>query len=128
MFTFDSTVNSGAAYWVNDIYRPYINHGASVKTLMWHSRLSSVVLVAIGVVLALAVRDVNDIRGWIAGSLGAGLLVPTLVRWYWWRMNGWSFSAGIAVGMMAAIAQQLLWRTWKSTSPSCSAACCPWSG
>lgn len=108
MSTFDSTVNAGAAYWVRDIYHQYINPKASEKQLMKHSRWSSVILVVLGLGFMLLINNINEIWGWITSSLGAGLLIPTLARWYWWRMNGAGFAAGTAAGMVAAIAQRIL--------------------
>jgi len=108
MSTFDSTVNAGAAYWVKDLYQTYINPDATERQLMLHSRWSSVVLVVLGLLFMLAVKNINEIWGWITSSLGAGLLLPTLARWYWWRMNGYGFAAGTAVGMIAAVIQRLV--------------------
>jgi Na+/proline symporter len=108
MSTFDSTVNAGAAYWVKDIYQTYINPQASEKLLMRHGRWSSVIIVILGLGFMLAINNINEIWGWITSSLGAGLLIPTLMRWYWWRMNGNGFALGTAFGMIAAVIQRLL--------------------
>ncbi|HFE65523.1 MAG TPA: sodium:solute symporter, partial [Caldithrix sp.] len=51
--------------------------------------------------------NINEIWGWITSSLGAGLLIPTLARWYWWRMNGYGFAAGTVAGMVAAVLQRI---------------------
>lgn len=107
MSTFDSTVNAGAAYWVKDIYQTYINPKATEKQLLAHSRWASVIIVALGLFFTLAIRNINEIWGWITSSLGAGLLIPTLARWYWWRMNGYGFAAGTVAGMVAAVLQRL---------------------
>jgi len=107
MSTFDSTVNAGAAYWVKDIYQTYINPKASEKTLMAHSRWSSILLVVLGLGFMLLINNINDIWGWITSSLGAGLLIPTMARWYWWRMNGYGFAWGTAAGMVAAVLQRI---------------------
>lgn len=107
MSTFDSTVNAGAAYWVKDIYQTYINPNATHKQLMLHSRWSSILIVVLGLGAMLFIRNINDIWGWITMSIGSGLLIPTLARWYWWRMNGYGFSVGIGAGMIAAIIQRL---------------------
>lgn len=107
MSTFDSTVNAGAAYWVKDIYQQYLNPKASEKQLMTHSRWSSVILVLLGLGFMLLIDNINEIWGWITSSLGAGLLIPTLARWYWWRMNGSGFAAGTAAGMIAAVVQRV---------------------
>jgi Na+/proline symporter len=108
MSTFDSTVNAGAAYWVKDIYQTYINPNADEKQLLLHSRWSSVLIVVLGLGFMLLITNINDIWGWITSSLGAGLLIPTLARWYWWRMNGYGFAWGTIAGMVAAIAQRII--------------------
>jgi SSS family solute:Na+ symporter len=107
MSTFDSTVNAGAAYWVKDIYQTYLNPKATEKQLLLHSRWSSIIIVVLGLLFTLAIRNINEIWGWITSSLGAGLLIPTLARWYWWRMNGYGFAAGTVAGMGAAVLQRI---------------------
>lgn len=104
MSTFDSTVNAGAAYWVKDIYQLYINPQASEKKLMAHSYMASVFIVIAGLGLMLVFKNINDIWGWITMSIGSGLLLPMLLRWYWSRMNGWGFAIGTLSGMISAIA------------------------
>jgi Na+/proline symporter len=108
MSTFDSTVNAGAAYWVKDIYQAYINPNASEKTLLWHGRLSSVGIVLIGLLFSVTIRNINEIWGWITMSIGSGLFIPFLARWYWARMNGYGFSAGVVGGMITAILQKII--------------------
>jgi Na+/proline symporter len=108
MSTFDSTVNAGAAYWVKDIYQAYINPDADQKTLMRHSRWSSIIIVLLGLAFTLFIRNINDIWGWITMSIGAGLIMPMLARWYWWRLNGYGFAWGTAGGMVAALVQRTL--------------------
>ncbi|HDR05596.1 MAG TPA: sodium:solute symporter [Candidatus Marinimicrobia bacterium] len=106
MSTFDSTVNAGAAYWVKDIYQVHINPGADNKRLMLHSYGASILIVVIGLGLTLFIKNINDIWSWITMSMGAGLIIPQLVRWYWWRLNGYGYAIGMAAGMISAI----LWK------------------
>lgn len=103
MSTFDSTVNAGAAYWVKDIYQLYINPNASPKKLMLHSYMASISIVVVGLGLMLVFKNINSVWGWITMSIGSGMLIPMLLRWYWSRMNGWGFAIGIFSGMIAAI-------------------------
>ena len=105
MSTFDSVVNSGAAYWVKDIYQRYINPEASEKTLVAHSRWASVLIVVVGLLLTKQFRNINEIWGWITMGLGSGLIIPQVIRWYWWRFNGYGFAAGVIVGMAAAFSK-----------------------
>lgn len=107
MSTFDSTVNAGAAYWVKDLYQTYINPGASEKRLMKHSRWASVVIVVLALLFSYTISNINEIWGWITMGLSAGLLIPQLLRWYWWRFNGYGFAWGVAGGMITAVVTKL---------------------
>ena len=107
MSTFSSLINSGASYWVKDIYQEFINPTASDKKLIFQSRISSLLIVLLGLALTINISSINDIWGWLTMGLGSGLIVPMLVRWYWWRMNGYGFAIGTAAGMAAAIVQKL---------------------
>ena len=103
MSTFDSTVNAGAAYWVKDIYQLYIKKDATRKQLMAQSYLASILIVVVGLGLMLVFKNINEVWGWITMSIGSGMLIPMLLRWYWWRMNGYGFAIGTVSGMVAAI-------------------------
>lgn len=104
MSTFVAVINASAAYWVKDIYQAYLNPKASEKTLVTQSRVASIVTVLLGLVFSFPVVNINDIWGWITMAFGSGLFVPLLLRWYWWRYNGYGFAAGTAMGMLAAVA------------------------
>ena len=108
MSTFDSTVNAGAACWVKDIYQAFINPKANQKRLMKHSKISSIVIVLIGLLFSLFIKNINEIWGWITMSIGVGLLIPLLIRWYWWRLNGYGFAIGTGVGMISVVFQRLI--------------------
>ncbi|MGK7874160.1 MAG: sodium:solute symporter [Xenococcaceae cyanobacterium] len=108
MSTFDSIINSSAAYWVKDIYQAYINPQADREQLIRQSRLASIVIVVLGLLFSFPVVNINDIWSWLTLGLGSGLFMPLLLRWYWWRFNGYGFALGTVAGMMAAIITKLL--------------------
>ena len=103
MSTFDSTVNAGAAYWVKDLYQAYIRPVASEKELILQGRLASIVIVSIGLLFSLTITNINEIWGWITMGIGAGMFIPQLIRWYWWRYNGYGYALGTALGMIGAV-------------------------
>ena len=107
MSTFDSTVNAGAAYWVKDIYQTYLKPNSTEKELMLQSRLSSLVIVAIALLFSLTISNINEIWGWITMGIGAGMFIPQVIRWYWWRFNGYGFAIGTVFGMVSAIATKI---------------------
>ncbi|MEC9456929.1 MAG: sodium:solute symporter [Candidatus Neomarinimicrobiota bacterium] len=103
MSTFDSTVNAGAAYWVKDLYQAYLRPKASEKDIMLQARLASVIIVVLALLFSLTISNINEIWGWITMGIGAGMFIPQVIRWYWWRFNGYGFAVGTAVGMIAAV-------------------------
>ena len=108
MSTFDSIINSAAAYWVKDIYQAYLKPEASDRELLNQSRLASLGVVLLGLLFSFPTVNINDIWGWLTFGFGSGLFVPLLLRWYWWRFNGYGFACGMVAGMMAAIITKLL--------------------
>ena len=42
---------------------------------------------------------------WIFGTLAAGILPPNVLRWYWWRLNGQGYAAGVFGGMALSLGQ-----------------------
>ncbi len=100
MSTFSSTVNSGASFIVRDIWQPFIRPGASEKQAVRFSYLATVMLVALGLVIGFQSASIAEIWNWMMVTLGAGVIVPNVLRWYWWRMNGWGYALGTIGGMI----------------------------
>lgn len=113
--TFSSTVNGGAAYLVKDIYQRYVNPQAGPPTLIRASYVASALLILVGLVIARLGTSINTAFMWIFGTLAAGILPANVLRWYWWRLNGWGYAAGIFGGMALSLGQVIgdtyLWRT-----------------
>ena len=103
--TFSSTVNGGAAYLVKDVYQRYINPSASDKTLIRASYISSALLIITGLIISYFGTSINTAFLWIFGTLAAGILPPNVLRWYWWRLNGQGYAAGVFGGMALSLGQ-----------------------
>lgn len=107
MSSFDTTVNGTCAFITRDIYQKYIRPKAKTKELIYMTWLFVFLLVALGFGFAYTTKSINDIWGWLAMGLGAGGLVPGILRLYWWRFNGGGCAIGILVGIFAAVVQRL---------------------
>jgi len=116
--TFSSTVNGGAAYLVRDIYQRYINPQADNRTLIHASYIASGCLIVTGLVIAFFGTSINSAFMWIFGTLAAGILPPNVLRWYWWRLNGWGYGVGVLAGMVLSLGQVIgdLY-IWKHSTP-----------
>ncbi|NET03836.1 MAG: sodium:solute symporter [Symploca sp. SIO2B6] len=128
MSTFDSIINSSAAYWVKDIYQAYINPQANRQQLIFQSRLASIVIVLLGLLFSFPVVNINDIWGWLTLGFGSGLFVPLLLRWYWWRFNGYGFALGTVVGIIAAISTKFMGITFPEYANFLIPSLCSFAG
>jgi len=105
--TTNSFVNSSAAYFVNDIYKPYIKPKSTQKNLVRVSLLTTFALLAIGVIVGWNFKSITKIWGWIIMGLITGTLPPNILKWFWWRLNGIGYLCGMVSGIAAACATQL---------------------
>ncbi|MCC8132395.1 MAG: Na+:solute symporter [Tannerellaceae bacterium] len=103
MSTFASTVNAAPAYLVNDVYLKYINPGAPAKAQIRASYLVSVLVVVISTVIGFFVENINSVLQWIVSALYGGYIAANLLKWHWWRFNGYGYFWGMLVGILAAM-------------------------
>jgi Na+/proline symporter len=103
MSTFVSTVNSGAAYVVNDIYKRYINPNAPPRRYVVCAWITSSAVILLGIGFGFITRDVHSVTRWITSALIPAFVIPNVLKWHWWRFNGYGFFGGMAAGTAAAI-------------------------
>jgi Na+/proline symporter len=103
MSTFAATVNAAPAYVVNDIYKRYINPNAQRRTLIMMSYVVSFVFVIIGIFFGLHAKDINEVTQWIVSALWGGYTAANVLKWYWWRFNGYGYFWGMATGIASAL-------------------------
>ena len=103
MSTFSSTVNSGASFIVRDLWQPYFRPRAGDKELVRSSYVATALLVLLGIGIGLQARSIAKIWNWIMMALGAGVVIPNVLRWYWWRMNGWGYALGTLAGILLSL-------------------------
>lgn len=102
MSTFDATINCGASYLVNDIYKRYINRSGSDKTYVFASYLCSILIVIIGIVFGYMTGSIQTVTQWVVTGLYGGYMAPNVLKWHWWRFNGFGYFAGMVSGLATA--------------------------
>ncbi|MDN5211286.1 sodium:solute symporter family protein [Fulvivirgaceae bacterium BMA12] len=104
MSTVSTQLNWGSSYIVNDFYKQQIKPGASEKELVNAGRISTVILMVAGAIMALLLTNALQLFG-ILLMFGAGTGLVYILRWFWWRINAWS---EISVMFAAAIVSLVL--------------------
>ncbi len=113
MSTFVSTANSGVAYIVNDIYRRYMNPAASQRTLVLLGYMWTALVILAGIAIGLLTGTITGVTKWLTSALVPAFVIPNVLKWHWWRFNGWGFFAGMVGGTFAAVA--LVWAPMHET-------------
>ncbi|HEU5078342.1 MAG TPA: sodium:solute symporter family protein [Opitutaceae bacterium] len=103
MSNFAATLNAAPAYVVNDIYKRFINPNAGGKKEVALSRIVSLVFLVIGIVFGLLTNRITDVMMWLVGSLYSGFVVANVLKWYWWRFNGYGYFWGMIAGIGGAM-------------------------
>ena len=103
MSTFSATINSAASFVVRDLVQPYTDRKIGAKDWVKYSRIATLFIVLIGIAIGFQAKSIAQIWNWMMMALGAGIIIPNVLRWYWWRMTGWGYAAGIAGGILLSL-------------------------
>lgn len=105
MSTIDTHSNWGASYLVQDLYRRFIDPGASERRAVLVSRLSIVLMATLAGVTALFIENIASVWRFLV-MLGAGLGSVSAARWYWSRVTAYAEFAAMGVTTVLALGLQ----------------------
>lgn len=111
MSTIDTHTNVGAAYMINDIYRRFIHKRASNKHYVRASRVATVLMLIIAVIIAYYLDSVKTAWYWLS-KLVAGYGFILVVRWFWWRINAWSEIAALFGSLVGSLIEKFIIRAY----------------
>jgi Na+/proline symporter len=103
MSNYAATINAAPAYVVNDIYKRFINPHAEERTYVRLSYVTTVAFVIIGFGFGFVVESINQVTLWIVSALYGGYTASNVLKWYWWRFNGYGYFWGMIAGIVASI-------------------------
>lgn len=102
MSTLSTHLNWGASYVVNDFYQRFLNKEASQTELVNVGRLSTIVLMILSALFALALSNALQAFN-ILLQIGAGTGLIFILRWFWWRINAISEIVAMIVSFLVAL-------------------------
>jgi Na+/proline symporter len=103
MSNFAATLNAAPAYIVNDIYKRFFNPNMAPHAQVKWSRIASLVFLIIGVVFGALTTSITEVMMWIVGGLYGGYVMANVLKWYWWRFNGYGYFWGMMAGLLSAM-------------------------
>lgn len=103
MSTISTQLNWGSSYIVFDFYKQQINPNATEKQMVAVGRTSTVILMVLSALLALALQNAFEVFDLLI-TFGAGTGLVFILRWFWWRINAWSeITAMFASGILSIL-------------------------
>jgi len=100
MSTVATQLNWGASYVVIDFYRRFIRRNAGEKHLVAISRLTTLFIMAVSLVITGSIERISGAWEFII-ECGAGVGLVLILRWFWWRINAWSEIAAMIAPVLA---------------------------
>jgi Na+/proline symporter len=104
MSTFSATLNAGGAYLVNDLYKRYLVKSATPRHYVAVSWAAQIAILLVGIFVGKQLASINQITQWIVSGLWGGYTAPNLLKWHWWRFNGFGYFWGMVSGLVMALA------------------------
>ena len=107
MSTVSTSVNWGASYLTHDLYQRFIRPQAAERELLLVGQLTSVLLLALGVITALISDSIGAVFRLVI-AIGSGPGVVLVLRWFWWRVNAAAELAAMLCGFAVGLVTSLL--------------------
>lgn len=86
MSTIATHLNWGSSYFINDLYRRFLNKHKSEKHYVMASRMITFVFMILSVLVTTQMTTISGVWSFVI-ECGAGLGLVLIMRWFWWRVN-----------------------------------------
>ena len=107
MSTIDTHLNWGASYLVNDLYKRFYRPNESETHYVLIGKIFTVILMIFAAFTAIKMQSISKAWEFIF-SMGAGIGLVLILRWFWWRVNAWSEITALATSMLVTIILEFL--------------------
>jgi hypothetical protein len=59
--------------------------------------------VVVGIAFGAYATSIHTIMQWLVSGLGGGFAAPNILKWHWWRLNGYGYFWGMVFGIGSAL-------------------------
>ena len=112
MSTIDTHLNWGSSYMINDIYKRFFKPDESEEHYVFVGKIFTIILMVLAAFTALKMQSISKAWEFIF-SMGAGIGLVLILRWFWWRINAWSEITALATSILVTISLEVL--AWSQT-------------
>jgi len=112
MSTIDTHLNWGSSYMINDIYKRFFKPNESDVHYVFVGKIFTIILMILAAFTALKMQSISKAWEFIF-SMGAGIGLVLILRWFWWRINAWSEITALATSISVTISLEVL--AWSQT-------------
>ena len=107
MSTIDTHLNWGASYLINDIYKRFYKPNETERHYVIVGKIITVLLMLLAAFTALKMQSISKAWEFIF-SMGAGIGLALILRWFWWRVNAWSEITALATSIIITISLEFI--------------------
>src|SRR5690606_1844535 len=90
-------------FQAEDGIRDFHVTGVQTCALPIFSYTVSVIFVILGVGIGLFIPSLNTVIQWIVSALFGAYTASNVLKWYWWRFNGFGYFWGMVTGFAIAL-------------------------
>jgi len=112
MSTIDTHLNWGSSYMINDIYKRFFKPNESEVHYVFVGKIFTIILMVLAAFTALKMQSISKAWEFIF-SMGAGIGLVLILRWFWWRINAWSEITALPTSISVTISLEVL--AWSQT-------------
>ncbi len=112
MSTIDTHLNWGSSYMINDIYKRFFKPNETEVHYVFVGKIFTIILMVLAAFTAMKMQSISKAWEFIF-SMGAGIGLVLILRWFWWRINAWSEITALATSILVTISLEVL--AWNQT-------------
>ena len=107
MSTIDTHLNWGASYLINDIYKRFFKPDESESHYVLVGKVLTTILMVMAAFTAMKMQSISKAWEFIF-SMGAGIGLVLILRWFWWRINAWSEIVALSTSIIVTITLEVI--------------------
>ena len=107
MSTIDTHLNCGASYLINDIYKRFFKPDESESHYVLVGKVLTAILMVMAAFTAMKMQSISKAWEFIF-SMGAGIGLVLILRWFWWRINAWSEIVALSTSIIGTITLEVI--------------------